>query len=188
MDSIEKAIEEIKRGSLEEYRYIVQKYQKPIFKYCFHMLGSVEEAEDAVQEVFIKAYQKLDYYKVGTSFSSWLYKIAYNHCVDYLRKKKHFSFVPLLDGIISDYDTTAFPFEKDELSLLLQKAISMLSPEDKTVLMMRVLEEKSYEEIASILGKRLSTVRKKYERARKKVKQNINKMKGVIVNGEFAVN
>ena len=188
MDSIEKAIEEIKRGSLEEYKHIVQKFQKSIFTYCYHMLGAVEEAEDAVQEVFIKAYRKLDFYKAGTSFSSWLYKIAYNHCVDYLRKRKYFCFVPLCDSIIADCDTTAYSVEKDELSLSLQKAITMLSPEDRSVLMLRVLEEKSYEEIASILGKPLSTVRKKYERARKRVKLNIDKMKGVIINGKFAVN
>lgn len=64
----------------------------------------------------------------------------------------------------------------------------MLPPEDKTVLMLRVLEEKSYDEIAEILGKRSCTVRKKYERAKKKVKQNIDAMKGVIVNEKYAVN
>jgi len=188
LDSIEKIIEEVKRGSIEEYRHIVQKYQKPIFKYCFHMLGTVEEAEDAVQEVFIKAYRKLDSYRAGTSFFSWLYKIAYHHCIDYLRRKKYFSFVPLCDNSINNYDTTVYSFEKNELNLVLQKAISMLSPEDRTVLLLRVLEEKSYEEIAGILGKRPPAVRKKYERARKKVKQNIDKMKGVMINGEFAVN
>jgi len=152
------------------------------------MLGSVEEAEDAVQEVFIKAYRKLDSYKADTSFSSWLYKIAYNHCVDCLRKRKNFQFVPLLDNTIPGYDTTAYSVEKDELSLLLLKAISMLPPEDKTVLMLRVLEEKSYDEIAEILGKRSCTVRKKYERAKKRVKQNIYQMKGVVINEEYAVN
>lgn len=188
MDSIEKAIGEIKQGSLEEYRHVVQKYQKSIFKYCYHMLGDVEEAEDAVQEVFIKAYRKLDSYKEGTSFSSWLYKIAYNHCVDYLRKRKYFRFVPLSDSTVSDFDTTAYSVEKDELSQTLQKALSMLSAEDRTVLMLRILEEKSYEEIAHILGKRQAAVRKKYERARKKVKQNIDEMKGVVINEKFAVN
>lgn len=63
MDSVEKAIMEVKQGSLEEYRHIVQKNQNSIFKYCYHMLGTVEEAEDTVQEVFIKAYRKLDHYK-----------------------------------------------------------------------------------------------------------------------------
>jgi RNA polymerase sigma-70 factor (ECF subfamily) len=188
LDSVEKAIELIKQGSLEEYRHIVQGYQQPLFKYCWHMLGSVEEAEDAVQEVFIKAYRKLGSYRADTSFSSWLYRIAYNHCIDCLRKRKYFQFVPLLDNTASDYDTTAYTVEKDELSLLLQKAISMLPPEDKTVLMLRVLEEKSYDEIAEILGKRSCTVRKKYERAKKKVKQNIDAMKGVIVNEKYAVN
>jgi len=188
LDSVEKTIEEIKQGSLEEYRHIVQKYQHSVFKYCWHMLGSVEEAEDAVQEVFIKAYRKLDSYKADTSFSSWLYKIAYNHCVDCLRKRKNFQFVPLLDNTIPGYDTTAYSVEKDELTLLLLKAISMLPPEDKTVLMLRVLEEKSYDEIAEILGKRSCTVRKKYERAKKRVKQNIYQMKGVVINEEYAVN
>lgn len=53
MDSVEKAIEEVKQGSLNEYKHIVQKYQGAIFKFCYHMLGTVEEAEDAVQEIFI---------------------------------------------------------------------------------------------------------------------------------------
>lgn len=152
------------------------------------MIGSVEEAEDAVQEVFIKAYRKLDRYKADTSFSSWLYKIAYNHCIDHLRKRKYLLFVPLCENTITDYDTTAYSVEKYELSLILQKAISMLSPEDRTVLMLRVLEDKNYDEIANIIGKRPSAVRKQYERARKRVKQNIDEVKGVIINGKFAVN
>jgi len=188
LDSVEKAIEEIKRGSAEEYRHIVQKYQKSVFKYCYHMLGTVEEAEDAVQEVFIKAFRKIDCYKEGTSFSSWLYKIAYNHCVDYLRKRKFLRFVPFCENTADDCDNPVYSVETDELGQMLQRALSMLPHEDRTVLMLRVLEEKSYEEIADILGKRAATVRKKYERARKKVKQNIDKMKGVIVNEKFAVN
>lgn len=187
MDSVERTIEKIKQGSLEEYKYIVQKYQKSIFKYCYHMLGAMEEAEDAVQEVFIKAYQRLYHYKAGTSFSSWLYKIAYNHCIDHLRRKRYFQLVPLCDSVVDGCDVS-YSFEEDELSLPLQRAISMLPPEDRTVLMLRILEEKSYEEIADVLGKRSSTVRKRYERARKKIKQSISKMEGDVIDGKFAVN
>jgi len=188
LDVVEMAIEKVKQGLLQEYRHIVQQYQVPVFRYCYHMLGAVEEAEDAVQEVFIKAYRKLDRYKEGTSFSSWLYKIAYNHCVDHLRKRRYCQFVPLCDSIIGDSDTMSCSLENDELSQPLQQAISKLSPDDRTILMLRVLEEKSYEEIAGILGKRSSTVRKRYERLRKKLQQSINETKGVVIDGKFAVN
>lgn len=168
LDSVEKVVKEVKQGSVEEYRHIVQKFQNQIFRYCCHMLGSVEEAEDAAQEVFIKAYRKINGYKPGTSFSSWLYRIAYNHCVDLLRKRKFISYIPLCESAVNDSCNPIYSVENYEMAQILRKALSALSPEDRTVLMLRILEEKSYEEIADILGKRPAAIRKKYERAKKR--------------------
>lgn len=107
--------------------------------------------------------------------------------LDHLRRKRYFQLVPLCDSVVDGCDVS-YSFEEDELSLPLQRAISMLPPEDRTVLMLRILEEKSYEEIADVLGKCSSTVRKRYERARKKIKQSISKMEGDVIDGKFAVN
>ncbi|MNI27746.1 ECF RNA polymerase sigma factor SigW [compost metagenome] len=79
---------EIKAGHTDQFEVIVKQYQQQILIYCYHMLGNIQEAEDAKQDVFIKAYEQLHKYRESISFSGWLYKIAYHHCVNKLRRRK----------------------------------------------------------------------------------------------------
>lgn len=90
-------LESIQSGTIKYFEQIIDDYQAKIYKYCFHMLGNHFDAEDAVQEVFIKTYQNMTRnYTENGSFSAWLYKIAHNHCINVLRKKKLARFLPIL--------------------------------------------------------------------------------------------
>ena len=77
-------------GDSTAFNYIADKYQQPVYNLCYRMLGNAHDAEDAAQEVFIRAYAKLDTYDDTAKFSTWLFSIASHYCIDRLRKR--FSF------------------------------------------------------------------------------------------------
>ena len=82
-------VELIKAGNSTAFTKIVEKYQRSINNLCYHMLGDSMEAEDATQEVFLRAYAKLDSYDENHKFSSWLFSIASHYCIDKLRPQRH---------------------------------------------------------------------------------------------------
>ena len=88
MVGIEQTIIRVQAGEVESYALIVEAYQKPIYRYCCRLLGSRTESEDAVQDILVKAYQNIGTYRPLASFSSWLYKIAYHHCLSLIRKRR----------------------------------------------------------------------------------------------------
>lgn len=84
---IEYRVKQVQAGHTEDYAYIVQMYQHSIFVYCWRLLGSETEAEDAVQDILVHAFEKIGMYTPKVSFSSWLYKMAYRHCLNLIRRK-----------------------------------------------------------------------------------------------------
>ena len=82
-----------KNGDSLAFNNIVAKYQQPVYNLCYHMLQDVNDAEEAAQEVFTRAYFKLDSYNNTDKFSTWLFSIASHHCIDQLRKRR-FQFIP----------------------------------------------------------------------------------------------
>lgn len=146
------------------------------------------ETEDTVQDVFVKAYHCIKSYKNSFTFGAWLYKMAYNQAVNQLRRKKLLKMIPLLDTNINciPEDSIEEDFYKDELSCQMEQALERLSPEEKNLIVLRILEERSYEEISQITGIRPDTLRKKYERARNKIKTHYeNTMRGLENETQF---
>lgn len=84
---IEQAVEAVKAGDKHSYEIIIKRFQRQIYTYCFYILKDHTETEDAVQEIFIRAYANLHRYGSSTSFSAWLYKLAYHHLIN-LKKNK----------------------------------------------------------------------------------------------------
>ncbi|BFH68955.1 MAG: RNA polymerase sigma factor [Paenibacillus dendritiformis] len=162
---IEQIVMQVKDGRQEPFRLLVKHYQRRIHVYCWHMLGHREEAEDAVQDIFIKCYQHIARYTKTSSFTSWLYKIAYNHCINAMKKRntryKAFGFYrwqQLNAGCERDY------------SDLVGEMLSQLSSEERNLLLLRVIDERSYEEIGEIMSCKPATARKKYERIKKRLR------------------
>lgn len=165
-------LKEVKNGDTHGFELIVETMQQPIFVYCYRMLGNIYEAEDAVQEVFLKVFDKINNFKENISFSAWVYKIAHNHCINQIRRRKLLNFVPIHSFIEQIEDESSSEGILDsQLSVELNRALSILSIEDRSILIFRVIEGKSYGEIGSIINKNEALIRKRYERARKRLEE-----------------
>lgn len=170
MDGIEEKVIQVQAGDVHEYACVVEMFQQPLYRYCTRLLGNREEAENAVQEVLVKAYEKIHMYKPLVSFSSWLYKIAYHHCLNLLRRRQ------LQRKIMwifrqDDLAPSAEQAMTDELfDEPLASAWLSLSGEERSLVVLRVFEEKSFEEIGAIMNKNKEAVKKRFGRAKQKLK------------------
>lgn len=146
-------------GGEYELHCAIELYGQPLLRYCHNILCDYFEAQDAVQITFIKAYKKRKKFQRGTSLSAWLYRIAYNTCIDSLRKKKLLFFIP----------QKQINSESNLISDDLKSALSALSPEERALVFSRVIDEKSYAELEVIYQVSATTLRKRYERAKIKL-------------------
>ena len=152
-------------GGEHELRCAMELYGQPLLRYCHNILCDYFEAQDVVQVTFIKAYNKRKSFKGGTSLSAWLYRIAYTTCIDLLRKKKLLFFLPYIN-------VKSFIEQKSEDSSFmrdLKEALLTLSPEERALVFSRVIDEKSYAELEEIYHVSSPTLRKRYERAKRKL-------------------
>lgn len=165
LDLIEKAL----KGDQSAYEKLLKKYHPHIYNLIFRMIYKKEDVEDLTQEAFIKAFHSLKNFDKQFAFSTWLYKIASNNCIDYLRKKKlqTFSIDKEIESEDSDYifeipDSDYIPDNQimnAQRTTILERAIDSLPDKYKKVIVMRHREEMEYEEIASELNLPLGTVK-----------------------------
>jgi RNA polymerase sigma-70 factor (ECF subfamily) len=169
-------------GDQEAYARILGKYHDAISNLIYRMINRPEEVEDLTQEAFIKAFAALASFNDEYAFSTWLYKIATNNCIDYLRKRKlhTFSIDKPLQGADDEYqfeiaDHTTIPDQgiiDRQQRLTIEQAIASLPEKYRRVIHMRHVQEKSYEDIALELDLPLGTVKAHIFRAR----EMLNKM------------
>lgn len=155
-------IAKVQGGDTAAFAYIIVQYQKPIYLYCYYLLRNRQEAEDAAQDIFIRGLANIGQYVPSVSFSAWLYRIAHNHCNDLLKKQSR-----AYKGLLS-YRRNQAEGHTPEYTDYIMELLNHLRLEEKQILLLRALEEYSYEEIAEIMNIKAATVRKKYERIRKK--------------------
>ena len=164
------------RGDDRAYQKLMRKYHDQIFNFIYRMIHDREQVEDLTQEAFIKAFGSLRSFNEEFAFSTWLYKIATNNCIDYIRKRKlqMYSIDKPLESRDSEY-TFELPDESAEAdkslitsqrALLLRDAIARLPEKYRRVIQLRHVEEKSYEEIAKSLKLPIGTVKAHIFRAR----------------------
>lgn len=162
---IEQYVIDAQTGDKEAFAVIIRTFERQIYTYCYYMLKNREEAEDALQEIFIKLYRSIQKYEHQVSFSSWLYKIAYYHCMDMFRKKSRQKKTLSLQKEIQEL---AHQHLKENISEVEQLLMS-LKVEEKHLVLLRAVEQYSFEEIGQIMECKPATLRKKYERIRKKL-------------------
>lgn len=182
-------IKKAQEGNAEAFEQLIADYEKRILNYCFRMLGNLSDAEDAAQEVFVKVYRFIDSFNGQSSFSTWLYRIASNVCLDLLRKAKrqpkdtvsiHQENEEGESYSIAIEDTEPDPYERAQLSeaqRVLKEALNQLSDEHKQVVILRDIEGLSYEEIAEAMGIAPGTVKSRLNRARQVLKKLLEKDK-----------
>jgi RNA polymerase sigma-70 factor (ECF subfamily) len=169
-------IQEALAGHQSAFARLRQKYHDAIFNLIYRMIREKDEVEDLTQEAFIKAFASLSSFNDEFAFSTWLYKIATNNCIDHIRRKKlqTFSIDKPIESKESDFsfelpDTNDEPDQEmiaRQRKKLLDDAINSLPPKYRQVIVMRHQEEMEYQEIAHILKLPLGTVKAHIFRAR----------------------
>lgn len=169
-------IQQALSGDQNAFARLRQKYHDAIFNLIYRMIREKDEVEDLTQEAFIKAFASLATFNDDYAFSTWLYKIATNNCIDYIRRKKlqTFSIDKPIESKESDFsfelpDTTYEPDQEmiaSQRKKFLEDAINALPPKYRKVIVMRHQEELEYQEIAQILKLPLGTVKAHIFRAR----------------------
>ena len=173
-------------GNQGAYSIIMERYKNSLGALIFKMVHNQEETKDLVQEAFIKAFNALESYNRKYSFSTWLFKIASNNCIDHLRKKRLKTSsidapIATKDGEVKQEipDMTFNPEGKvvqDELISGIDNAIAALPEKYKDVINLRHKKDKSYEEIANQLDLPIGTIKARIFRAREMLKKSLVKM------------
>lgn len=166
----------------EQFYFLMKKYEKQLIRYIRRIsLFSIESAEDILQEVFIKTYKNLHNYDPCLKFSSWIYRITHNETINFLRRHKtQPQTVSLTSENDPDYDLlnilpdkTNIPSElhQEELISKIRETIKSLPTKYREILILRYVEDKSYEEISDILRKSTGTISTQINRAKKHFKK-----------------
>ena len=174
-------IRRAQRGDADAFEQLLLEHQKNVYNLCYRMAGNPDDAMDLSQETFLRAWRCLDQYQFASAFSTWLYRLCSNICIDFLRRRRRQQTVPLTfedaDGEEQTYavpDVQPLPEEQVELKLTretLAAAMAQLLPEHRAVLQLRVVTEMSYEQIADVLDIQIGTVKSRLSRARNQLKK-----------------
>ncbi len=159
-------MERVKAGDLVAFNQIVDKYKDRLMNVIFRMVQGTEEAEDIVQETFLRVYQHRDSFDFRHCFSTWLYTIALNLARNELRKRKRFKFFDIFDMQGKEGEIAVEMELPSNLPQVLEKALESLPEKYKTAFVLRDIQELPYEEVAQIMNIPLGTVKSRVNRAR----------------------
>lgn len=168
-------VQQVLNGDTEAFATVVERYQQIMYRFALTLLRSPHDAQDAVNESWIKAYSALGSYRLGTSFKSWIMTITYHTAHDMLRyRTRH----PLADDDVITTTADAKPGPQAQLlskerQATLFEAMMRLSSDDRTVLYLYYYVEASYQDIAGILNCRPGTVASRLSRAKNRLKQQM---------------
>lgn len=167
-------IQQVLKGNTNAFSFLVKKYQDMVFSIAVKMFKNREEAEDVAQEVFIKCYHSLITYKGDAKFSSWLYRITYNACLDRIKVyKREFTTTELIEhiheGEVELLENGVEALEQKERNAIIQKAIGQLPSDEQILILLYYFEALPLKDIAEITGLSLDNIKVKLFRSRKKL-------------------
>jgi RNA polymerase sigma-70 factor, ECF subfamily len=173
----EKIVQMVRRGDKELFQELVNRYQRKLFVYLYHLVSNKEETEDILQNVFAKVYLNLGKFNLRKKFSSWIYRIAHNEAVNSIKKRSRKKFVSWEDVLVKGDTLDLKTMEKSplddwiekELKGEMQVALDKLQCQYREVLVLRYFLGKSYDEISEIIRKPVNTVGTLINRAKKKL-------------------
>lgn len=183
---VNKRIKQVLKGDQNAFSDIVNLYQNRLYQVCYRMLGNKHEAEDIAQEAFVRAYTNLHTFDQKRKFSTWLYRIATNLCIDRIRKKKPDYYLDAevagTDGldmysqIAADDQLPEEQLEQMELQDRIQYEISRLPDKYRSAIVLKYMEELSLQEISEILDLPLGTVKTRIHRGREALRKQLHKL------------
>lgn len=170
-------VKRVQRGDVDAFEVLVSRHQKATFNLVYRLLGDYEEAADIAQEVFLSAFKSIQQFRGDANFSTWLYRIAFNHASTrrkslQLAQQRH----QPLDGSELMRDDGSFPdpeqtIEKKEIQQRVQRALNRLHKDDAAIIVLRDLQDAPYEEVAQVLQIPVGTVKSRLHRARRALKE-----------------
>jgi len=177
-------IERSQRGDLEAFDRLVAEHADAIYHVTYRITGNPHDAQDAAQEAFVKAFRGLRHYRGDASFQTWLYRIATNAALDLVRRRPHARSAPLEEAADMVTDSAEVNLERQEIHRRVQDALETLSPEHRSLVVLRDLRGFSYEEIAHILRIPVGTVRSRLSRAREALRPQLKDLAPTVAPGE----
>jgi len=163
---------QVKAGDIGAFTQIVETFQKPVYSLCYRMLGNAQDAEDAAQETFMRAYKSMHRFDLKRPFSTWLLSIAAHYCIDQIRKAriKLISIEELSIPELPDRDLgVEFKLSQKEEREKIRILLEALSPTDRACVVMYYWHEFSYDEICDALSLSQSAVKSRLHRARREM-------------------
>lgn len=173
-------IKKARRGDGRAFSMLIENHERFVFNVVYRIIGNAEDARDVSQEAFIKAFKNFESYDESSAFSTWLYRIAVNTAIDYIRKRKKENSISFEDYIVDEKNQKGDSgieekvISKEGVKNIIS-AVNMLDDEFKTVIVLRDMEGMDYKEISDITGLPLGTVKSRLSRGRGKLRQMIEK-------------
>ena len=177
MQTDELMVARAKRGDGAAFEALVAPFERRIYLTCFKLMGNEQDAGDCAQEALLRAYRAMHSYRSESRLETWLYRIAYNVCLDSLRKRKRTaaeSLEAMSESGFTPEDKGQTPYaalEQKERMSALKKGLEKLPEDMRTVLLLSQVEGMGYDEIADITGAPVGTVKSRINRARLKLKE-----------------
>ena len=159
------------------FEIIVAQYSEQLYWQIRRMVLSHEDANDLLQNTFIKAWTNIDYFRAEAKLSTWLYKIAINECITFLNRQRNMNNVSIDDTDVFLLERLKGDeyFDGDEAQMKLQKAILTLPEKQRLVFTMKYFDEMKYEDMSDILGTSVGALKASYHHAVKKVEEFLTK-------------
>lgn len=168
-------VKEFQAGKKSVFNQLVLNHQKKIFNLIYRMIRNTEETQDLTQEVFLKAYHGLKDFKMESSFSTWLYRIAINSSINYTTGKRWKNWVSLFEvkEPEASWGNPLQDIRKDEINRAIDNAILSLPARQRSVFVLRYYEELPYQEIARMTGTSEGALKANYFQAVKKLQKKL---------------
>jgi len=181
-DADNSLVERYLAGDMTAFDELMIRYERQIYRVCYRFVNNRDDAMDLAQEVFIKAFEHLANFRRESSLKTWLYRIAMNHCINHVKKNAR-EFVEITEGIGSTRSSVHSDMEERERREQFRTLVKRLPPKQKAILEMRINEQLSYEEIATMSGRSISTIKASVFFALEKLRKLVKEPRVRPVNG-----
>jgi RNA polymerase sigma-70 factor (ECF subfamily) len=168
------------RGEREAFDRLVQRHQRDVYRLCYRYVNNHHDANDLAQDVFLKAYRAISGFRGQSSFSTWLYRIAVNTCLNF-RSARRSETEELPEGLPDRAPLAADRLESEERSRVVRRAVAALPEKQRATLILKVYHELTHEEVAGILGSSVGTVKANLFHALANLKKQLNQL-GVVAD------
>ncbi|HSP06953.1 MAG TPA: sigma-70 family RNA polymerase sigma factor [Acidobacteriota bacterium] len=168
-------------GDAAAFKVLYERYRDRVFSLISYTLKDPPLAEDVLQTVFVKVFQALPYFRHESGFHTWIYRVALNECKNRRRRRRLFVPIDQLAGSLPEVDPGTAPdamHSSRQVSRMVQEAVLGLRPKLRSVIVLRYVEELSYEEIASVLGCSPGTVASRLHRALSILETRLSALRG----------